>query len=188
MTSESHLPPDLQPVADTVLRDFASGIKEPDGLTRICEWLELDGWNSLIADLGEQYAIYLNYIAQFEFSDAAVRYHFEISDDVHIEDCARLNWARNCIEIARSEPASVHAFRVLGSDGTFAFLGCLIEFSDQGGPVCTWKGLWRTTREFYEALGDGGNTWLIPLMGEIPDQVILSMWQKPQRRGKKRMG
>ena len=44
MKGAQHLPPDLQPVADAVLRDFAAGVEEPDGLTRICEWLEIDGW------------------------------------------------------------------------------------------------------------------------------------------------
>ena len=69
MNAETCLPPDLQPVADAVLRDFAAGVEEPDGLTRICEWLEVEGWDFLIADLGEQNALKLGYIAQLEFSD-----------------------------------------------------------------------------------------------------------------------
>jgi len=40
--------------------------------------------------------------------------------------------------------------------------------------------------DFYEAVGDGGFNWVIPRMGEISDQVILSMWEKKKSRGKKR--
>ena len=52
MKSIQHLPPDLQPVADAVIRDFSAGLEEPEGLSLICEWLEVDGWDFLIADLG----------------------------------------------------------------------------------------------------------------------------------------
>ena len=191
MNTESCLPPDLQPVADAVLRDFAAGVEEPDGLTRICEWLEIDGWDFLIADLGEQNALKLGYIAQLEFTDEEARYNLDIPEEVEIQDADRLSWARQRINYAQAGDdtyllASLHAYQLIGSDGSTAFVGCLIEVHGQGGPVCEWWGLWRTPAEFYDAVGDGGYNWVTPRMGEISDQVILSMWQKPKRRGKKR--
>jgi hypothetical protein len=189
----SYLPPELQPVADAVLRDFAAGVKEPDGLIRICEWLEIDGWDFLIADLGEQNALKLGYIAQLEFSDEEARYNLGLPEEVEIQDADRLSWARQRINYAQAGDdtyllASLHAYRLIGSDGSIAFVGCLIEVHGQGGPVCEWWGLWRTPAEFYGAVADGGYNWVTPRMGEISDQVILSMWQKPKRRGKKRAG
>ena len=190
MTAAPHLPPNLRPVADAVLRDFAAGVEEPDGLSLIYEWLEVDGWDFLIADLGEQNALKLGYIAQLEFSDAETRYNLDIPDEVEVQDSDRLSWARQRIEYAQSGDdgyllASLHAYRLIGSDGSYAFLGCLIEIQGQGGPVCKWWGLWPTPEEFYDAVGDGGHNWVTPRMGEISDQVILSMWQKTKRRGKK---
>lgn len=191
MKSTQNLSPDLQSIADAVLRDFAAGIEEPDDLADICEWLEFDGWDFLIADLGEQNALKLGYIAQLEFSDDEARYNLDIPDEVELRDADRLTWARQRIDYAQSGDdtyllASLHAYQLNGSDGSYAFLGCLIEVHGQGGPVCEWWGLWRTAEEFYDAVGDGGYNWVTPRMGEISDEVILSMWQKPKRRGKKR--
>ncbi len=187
MKSAQQLPSDLQPVADAVLRDFAAGVEEPDGLTRICEWLEIDGWDSLIADPDEQYALKIDHIAQLRFSDGEVRYNLNIPEGVEIQDADRLSWARQWINYVQAGDdtyllASLHAYRLIGSDGSFAFVGCLIEVHGQGGPVCKWWGLWRTPEEFYDAVGDGEDNWVTPRMGEISDQVILSMWQKPKLR------
>ena len=191
MNTASHLPPDLQAVADTVLREFSAGVEAPDGLSLIYEWLEVDGWDFLINDLGEQSALKLGYIAQLEFSDSETRYNLEIPKEVEVQDADRLNWARQRIEYAQAGDdgyllASLHAYRLIGSDGSHAFVGCLIEIHGQGGPVCEWWGLWKTPNEFYEAVGDGGFNWVIPRMGDISDQVILSMWEKKKSRGKKR--
>ncbi len=113
MKGAKHLPPHLQPVADAVLRDFAAGVEEPDGLTRICEWLEIDGWDFLIADLGEQNALKLGYIAQLEFSDAEARYNLEIPEEVEMQDADRLSWARQRINYAQA------------GDDTFLLASCM---------------------------------------------------------------
>ena len=78
MNTAPHLPPNLQAVADTVLREFSAGVEAPEGLSLIYEWLEVDGWDFLINDLGEQSALKLGYIAQLEFSDSETRYNLEI--------------------------------------------------------------------------------------------------------------
>lgn len=145
----------------------------------------------MTADLGVQNALKLGYIAQLEFSDAEARYNLDIPDEVEIQDADRLNWARQRIDYAESGDdtyllASLHAYQLIGSDGSSACVACLIEAHGQGGPVCEWWGIWRSPEEFYDAVGDGGYNWVTSRMGKISDKVILSMWQKPQRRGKKR--
>ena len=67
---------------------------------------------------------------------------------------------------------------LMGSDGSQAFAGCPMEIQGQAGPVCEWCGLWKTPEEFYGSVGDGEVNWVIPRMGEIPGQLILSMWKK----------
>jgi hypothetical protein len=164
-------------------------VEEPDGLTRICEWLENDGWDCLIADLDEQYALKLSQIAQLRFSDEEARHNLDIPMGVELGDTDRLSWARQCLDYAQTEGAdrfvaSLHAYRLIGGDGSFAFVGCSIVVHGQYGATVEWWGLWRTPEEFYDAVGDG-NYWVTPRMGEISDQVILSLWQQPNRPGKK---
>ena len=48
----------------------------------------------MIADLGEQNALKLGYIAQLEFSDEEARYNLDIPEEVEIQDADRLSWAR----------------------------------------------------------------------------------------------
>lgn len=191
MNIDPLFPPNLQAVADTVLQEFLTGVDEPKGLSLIHDWLEVDGWDFLIADLGQQSALKLGYIAQLEFSDSETRYNLEIPKEVEVQDVDRLNWARQRIEYAQAGDdgyllASLHTYRLIGNNGSHAFVGCLIEIHGQGGPVCEWWGLWKTPDDFYEAVGNDGFNWVIPRMGEISDQVILSMWEKKKSRGKKR--
>ena len=34
-------------------------------------------------------------------------------------------------------------------------------------------------RVFISTLGKGGKYWVTPLMGDVPNEVILSLWEKP---------
>jgi hypothetical protein len=68
-------------------------------------------------------------------------------------------------------------------------IGCIVEIHGQAGPACQWEGLWKSRDDFLAAVGDGEGFWVTPMMGEIPDEVILKLWQKPKatkRRSTKR--
>ena len=177
------LPPEIQDVADNVLRDFAAGISEPVGLSLIYEWLEIDGWDDLNADLFEQMALKLGYLAHNDFSDTEAQWNLEGPEGDALTDADRIKWARQRIDYVQSGEdeyllASLHAYRLSARNGSHAFVGCLVEVHGQAGPVCQWWGLWKSREDFYDAVGAGGQIWVIPRMGEITDEVILSMWQK----------
>ena len=185
MENSSRLPPDLQSVADGALREFAAGNKDPVGLGLICKWLELDGWDLLIADFGEQMALKLGAIAHLDFTDSEARLNLDIPDDAEIQDADRIRWARQRIDYAQSGDdgyllGSLHACRLDGTDGSHGFLGCHMEVHGQAGEVCQWWGLWESPEAFYDAVGEGLAIWVLPRMGEITDTVILSMWHKEQ--------
>jgi hypothetical protein len=81
---------------------------------------------------GGQNPLKLGYIAQLEFTDAGTRYNLGIADEVELNDSDRLSSARQRIDDAQSgyDPyllAPVHAYRLVGSDGAYALLVCLIE-------------------------------------------------------------
>ena len=187
MHSKTLLPAHLQAIADKVVDEFIVGNSHPDGLEAIYEWLEIDGWEQLLTDLGAEMALKLHHLAAFDFNDNETRWNLDIPDDQSIQDSDRLNWARQRIEYYQTGEdgyvfVSVHAFPLVSSEGKVAIVGCLIEVHGQAGPVCDWRGLWRTREEFYDALASDGQIWLTPRMGDIPDEVILSLWAKPPRK------
>jgi len=183
MTNTTLRPFDLQAIADRAIREFEVGNSEPAVLTPIYEWLEVDGWFSLINDLGDQIAIRLGYIAECDFTDDAARVGLGMPDEVELGDSHRIEWARRRIERAQSGEdwnlgASLHAYKLISSDGAYAFIGCLIESRGQWGDDCNWWGLWKSREDFYDSIGKGGHTWVTPYMGEITDELILSLWEK----------
>ena len=184
MTTRGNLPAYLQADCDEIVAAFNSGKPAPKNLEKIEEWLEADGWGDLIADLGEQMAINLTDLSQFYFNDQEARDSQDIPDDLPVTDEDRIRWGRNKIDSVLSEYddcllPSLHTYTLKASDGSIATLGCLVEIHGQGGPVCEWQGLWVSREEFLNSLGKGGKYWVTPLMGDVPDEVILSIWEKP---------
>jgi hypothetical protein len=172
---------DLQAAADEALREFAIGNNNPDVLSQIYEWLEADGWDALINDVGDQIAVMLRYIAENDFTDDEARCGLDLPNEVELKDSYRIKWARQRIERAQNGEdwnlgASLHTYKLIASDGSFAFIGCLIQSRGQWGDDCNWWGLWNSPQDFYDSVGKGGNTWVMPHMGEITDERILSMW------------
>ncbi len=195
MTNNPTFPTELQPVLDAALHDFQEGKVNPGILKPIYEWLEVDGWEALINDLGEQMALNLGYLAQFQFNDSELRACMDIPDEQPLTDEDRIRWGRSHIDRVLNGDdeyllPSIHTYEVQASDGFKAVIGCIVEIHGQAGPVCQWEGLWKSRNDFLEAVGEGDGYWVTPLMGEIPDDVILKLWQKPteaKRRSKKRV-
>lgn len=194
MTNNPTFPTELQPVLDAALHDFQEGKVNPDILKPIYEWLEVDGWEALINDLGEQMALNLGYLAQFQFNDSELRASMDIPDERPLTDEDRIRWGRSHIDRVLNGDdeylmPSIHTYEVKASDGFKAVIGCIVEIHGQAGPACQWEGLWKSRNDFLEAVGEGDGYWVTPLMGEIPDDVILKLWQRPtaaKRRSKRR--
>lgn len=187
MNSKILLPNGLQALANRLVGEFLSSNTQPEGIEAIYEWLEIDGWDDLISDLGEQMALKLYYLADIDFNDNETRWNLDLPDDQEVQDTDRLTWARQRIAHFNTGDdgyvfVSVHAYPLVSSEGRIAIVGCLLEVHGQAGPVCDWWGLWRSREDFYDALGTNGQIWLSPRMGEIPDEVILSMWGNPPKK------
>jgi hypothetical protein len=59
MVTSSPLPAQLHAVCDEAIAAFKAGKPEPENFKQVTDWLEVDGWDALIADLGDQMAINL---------------------------------------------------------------------------------------------------------------------------------
>lgn len=187
MNSKTVLPASLQALADRLVGECLAGNSHPDGIEAIYEWLENDGWEYLLTAIGGEMALKLEHLADFDFNDKETRWNLDIPEDQEIQDADRLTWARQRIDHFQTGDdgyvfVSVHAYPLLSSEGEIAIVGCLVEIHGQAGPVCDWRGLWKTQEDFYDALESEGKVWLLPKMGEIPDEVILSMWAKPSKK------
>lgn len=188
-----NIPKAIQKYCDSVLEQFRS--RKPvsqENLNEIQAWLEVEGWDALIADPEELMAIRLHYVAELEFRDSELCGNLGL-DPLNVTDSHRLSWARQCIDWVQNNDdgyklVSVFPHRLTATDGSYAILGCLVEIHGQAGPFCQWQGLWNTRSEFLEAISVGHEYWLISEKDVIPDEVILSLWQKPNKRNATRSG
>ena len=175
------MPFNLKRITDSILKKFQVGFREPDGIQELYTWLEIDGIGELCADIGDQLAIRLNKM-DLKFFDNSIRDHLYIPDEVEIADVHRLEWARSRIDVALTEQdpdllASIHTYPLQGSSGEVAYVCCIIEGDGLHKLEFDWWGLWATREEFYEAVGKQGCYWIAPWMGEMPDALILSIWE-----------
>jgi hypothetical protein len=176
------LPSDFQANLNRILASYRGGTKTPDGLISIQNWLEGDGWEALMNQPDEQLAINLGYFAQRYFQDSLLREDLGVQSDKNISDSDRVRWARGHLERALQEDANnllfgVHTYELKATNGISAVLGCLVGIQGQAGPVFEWRGLWDSRDAYLGALGNDGDHWVSPLMGEIPNAVILSRWK-----------
>jgi len=185
MMDTPQFPNELKASLDQAMSDFLQGKSNLEILKPIYEWLEIDGWDALISDLGEQMVLNLGYLSEYKFSDTELKDWMGIPDDQILTDSDRLGWGRDLINRALKSDddtllASIHTYAVTASDGTTGVIGCIVEIQGQAGPSCDWQGLWKTRNDFLAAVSDGKYCWVTPFMGEVPDDVILALWQKPK--------
>lgn len=181
MANISPLPSQLQKFADEAISQFFAEGKTA-GLEEIYEWLEVDGWDDLIADFEEQDALNISYLAEHRFTDSQLRDQAGLDDKDKVLDSDRLTYANEVIEYSMSGDdghvlASLHAFPLVSSTGQVAFVGCMIAIHGQGGPHCDWWGLWESKESFYNAVAKSGDYWVTPLMGDVSDEAILKRWK-----------
>ncbi len=191
-TANNQLPLYLQIACDEAIEAFKSGNAEPESFKQVTDWLEGDGWDALIADLGDQMAINLTGLGYDRFDDSELRAYCDIPDEQVVSDADRIRWGREQIESVLNNYddallPSVHAYQLTSSDGQSAWVGCLVEIHGQLGPACYWQGLWTSREVFWHALGSEYGYWVTPLMGDVTDEAILSHWQKPKPAKKRRV-
>jgi len=190
MATVIQFPEHLQAACDEAIAAFNAGEPEPESFKTITEWLEEDGWDALIADLGDQMAINLTALGRYQFTDIELRANSDMPDEQSISDTDRLRWGREQVDSVLNNYdddllPSVHAYQLTSSDGQSAWVGCLVEIHGQLGPACYWQGLWPSREAFWDALGSEYGYWVTPLMGDVTDEAILSHWQKPNQTAKR---
>jgi len=183
------IPSHLQAACDDVVAAFHAGKEMPPSLKDIQEWLKFEGWDELISDLGDQMALNLGYLSDFYFEESELRSELDIPKKTPISDQARIDWGRKCIDKVLDEYdgyllPSLHTYELKASDGSTATMGCLVEIHGQSGPVTIWRGLWRYRDAFLHSLGNEYEYWVTPLMGDIPDEVILKLWKSSKIKTK----
>ena len=186
MSTSTLFPDYLQAACDEAIAAYKARETEPASFKRITQWLEEDGWDALIADLGDQMAINLKALGYYQFTDIELRANSDMHDAQPISDTDRLRWGREKIdEVLENYDddmlPSVHAYELISSDGQSAWVGCLVEIHGQLGPACYWQGLWPSREAFWHALGSEYAYWVTPLMGDVTDEAILFHWQEPKR-------
>ena len=185
MNQQIVLPPAIQDAAETVLSELRHGIRNPECLNPIYAWLGVEGagWEHLISDRHERFAIWLSEIAD-NFTDSAVRENLGLDDSTALDDHDRTRWGRRYVDHSRRESdrlVSLSTFQIHGKDGASAYIGCLMTAVWPEGPVCQWQGLWLTRESFLESVIEKYGLWLVPDDGKVTDDAILKLWQSSRK-------
>jgi hypothetical protein len=179
---KSGLPRRFWRIRDAAVDHVLTNSPLPEGIEDVQEWLEIDGWESLVAAwINEDIAINLKVLAERHYSDSCLRHAEELDDYAAIADAMRVEYARAVIKRAVErcddcESPSVHSYRLERMDGQSAVLGCTIEFRGQAGNLIDWHGVFARREAFYDHLRRSGFL-LYRAADEIGDAEILALWQ-----------
>jgi hypothetical protein len=182
MTNENNFPVELQAACNTSVASFKQSHELSPELEKIKEWLEVDGWDNLLADYGENTAIKIGELAYHQFNDDELLANLDFPSDYKVADLDRIKWGRQCINDLfdggdESYLCDVLCYELKATNGDTAFIGCLLENQGQGGPVASWQGLFNTKEEFLSSLSADPFYWITPLMGDVSDEALLNNWQ-----------
>jgi hypothetical protein len=185
MNPKFTLPPALQEAAETSLSMLQIGNQNPECLNSIYAWLGVDGdgWEHLISDSDERFAIWLSEIAD-NFTDSAVRENLGLDDSTALDDHDRTRWGRRYVDHSLQESdrlVSLSTFQIHGKDGASAYIGCLMTAEWPEGPACQWQGLWLTRESFLESVIEKYGLWLVPDGEKVTDDAILELWQTSRK-------
>jgi hypothetical protein len=174
-------PTALQPVIDRAVAHAWGEGPEPAEIELLYEWLNVDGWDALIADLGDEMALQIDYLARLYFDDGELRAMLGKADDEPVTNDERVAYTRERIDSIvagdgdDSFYSSVHAYPLTDRAGRVAILGCTVDIHGQAGPVPTWHGFYRSKEAFFQVLVDEGH-WLGSDLPAVTDRQILEKW------------
>jgi len=183
MSDNPVLPSNLWPLRDAIIEHAHGKARKPRNLKRLHDWLEDDGWDSLVGESSKyEMAIKLYDLAYQQFSDSEFRAVEGLNPGDVITDDRRLTYARELISAACSGDdgylcPTLHSYKLERQDGASAIVGALVEIHGQGGAVAVWQGIYATREDFFAAM-KRCDVWLIEDVKEIDDARILALWER----------
>jgi hypothetical protein len=180
------LPRKLMPIRHAAIEHALTGAPVPPDLHLLEGWLEIDGWDALLAAWdGEVVAMKLD---ELELNDRQVRECLDLGPRKRVTDDMRVQCAREMLERRREHDecfgVSVHPYPMRRRDGRSAILGCTVEIQGQAGAAAQWHGVFRTAEDFRNSLRRSGY-WATDEADRL-DTVILQQWERPKRLGKRK--
>lgn len=178
-------PEELQPMIDALVAHAWGEGPAPKDIGPLYDWLTVDGWDALIADLGDEMALMIDCLADLNFTDGEFRATVGKADDEPVTDAERVDYARQLI--ARIEAGeyddyfypSVHAYPLTDRRGRQAVLGCTVEIHGQGGAVPNWDGAF-VSRDAYMSYLSHHGYWLSSQIERLEDAQILAKWKEKE--------
>ena len=167
------LPESLWSARDAVIDAFFNGHEAKDELNQIKDWLELDGWDSLLDKW--EFAVDLNgikdYLNDEEFALGWVGEGVEITDRMRIEHSREML----ITPFDDSSAFTIHNYKLESKGGKSVILGGTME-TISGGPEISWIGIYKDEDEFRLSL----KSWSLTFeqVTELTDEQVLALWQK----------
>lgn len=173
---------EIQKNIDNIVIAFHAGKTDQKALEVVQDWLEVDGWDELIADLDDGLAVNIEALADDFFNDDYAAFELDVDED-DLTDGARIQIGRDRFDEVFNEDNesfvdTLHCHELVATNGLRAFLTCIIQVMGQGGPMCFWTGLVTDREQFLEDIKKKGVYWFPRAWGPIPDDGILSRWTK----------
>ena len=183
MFKNPELPSCLWPLRDAIVDHANGNAQEPQNLENLYEWLQNDGWDSLIgSDSEQEMALKLCELAQYQFLDSEFSVIEDLAPGEVITNSMRLSYAKGVIAMACSGDdgylcPTLHSYKLEHSDGSRAIVGASVEIHGQAGAVAVWQGV-HSTRDNFFATMKRCDIWLIEDAKNIDDDSILRLWQR----------
>lgn len=173
------LPAEFFKIRDKVIDSVHSNNLLPESINLIYEWLETDGWDSLLSSpFSKEYvAIDINQI-DYNLSENELRDYEGIEEDEQITDSLKVIYTRSLVNniIENGDFLSIFSYQLSNPKSNEAIvLGAVIQIQGQAGPNVTWWGGYASDEDFLKNLQ---NNQVLVLEGSdhLSDEEILSLW------------
>ena len=154
------IPAVLQLVCEQVVKDFWSGNKRPDGVNGVFKWLESEYW-LIDGDFVGESATDLCGLSNALKEDAG-------EDRFNIQHAKR---------VSEEYFSGFFFYKFDANNGQSVVFVILGEFWGQGGWTGKHYDIYDSKESFIQETIQKGDFWLEDIMGEIPDEKLLSLWE-----------
>lgn len=186
MCKPPSLPRKFIPIRQAAIEHALTGAPVPVGLPLLQEWLELDGWQALLAAWDDEVVAFQ--VGELELTDERAREELDLGPRERVTDAMRIQCARGILQWHQEHDecfgVSVHPYPLRSRDGKSAILGCTVQIEGQGGPAAQWHGVFRTAHDFRKHLRRK-DYWASDEEDRL-DAVILKQWQRPHETAKRK--